>query len=171
MSSTLTEQEVRAFVGSGYDYYLQAWQPALADRGPATGFNIAGFFLAGLWLGYRKMYKALFILFGVLLVAIVLEDIFFVGVLKMRESPPLMSIPVGLVVSIVIGVSGNRWYLSHACRAIDEVRSRGLPDDGHLKALAERGGTSLGAALGLAVLFMIAAFVVGFVCAASHGGL
>jgi hypothetical protein len=51
MPSTLTEQEVRAFVGSNSDYYLRAWQPALAGPGRASGFNIVAFFLCGLWLG------------------------------------------------------------------------------------------------------------------------
>jgi hypothetical protein len=51
MSSTLTEPEVRAFVGPNSDYYLRAWQPALPGPGRASGFNIAAFFLCGLWLG------------------------------------------------------------------------------------------------------------------------
>jgi hypothetical protein len=171
MSSTLTEQEVRAFVGSSSDYYLRAWQPALAGQGRASGFNIAAFFLAGLWLGYRKMYKATFIVFGVILAETVLEELLFVGVLKMRESPAGMSALVGLVVAVVTGICGNGWYLSHARRAIAEVRSRGLPEDAHLKAIAEHGGTSLGASLGLFVLFMVAVFGIRFVLAALFGQL
>jgi hypothetical protein len=52
-------------------------------------------------------------------------------------------------------VWGNGWYLSHAWRVIAEVRSRGLEESAHLQALAERGGTSLGTALGLSLLFVV----------------
>jgi hypothetical protein len=58
MTPIPTEEEIRAFVGPNSGYYLNAWQPALSDQGSVSGFNVAAFFLSGLWLGYRKMYKS-----------------------------------------------------------------------------------------------------------------
>ena len=108
------------------------------------------------------MYAAGFILYGIILVETVLELFLFVGALKMQDSPPGLSTLIGLVVSIVTGVCGNGWYLSHTRRVIAEVRSLGLSEGDHLRALAARGGTSLGAALGLCFLFLLAMFAVGF---------
>src|SRR5262249_33070986 len=136
VSPISTEQELRAVVGPNSDYYLEIWQPALSGQGRASGFNVAAFFLAGPWLGYRKMYKAVLILFGIILAATVLENVLF-GILKMQEPPLVMSalvrLVVALVVAIVTAVCSNGWYLSHAKRVIAEVRSQGLEEDAHLK--------------------------------------
>jgi hypothetical protein len=132
-------------------------------------FNIAAFFFSGLWLGYRKMYAVMFLLFGVLLAETVLEEVLFVGLLKWREAPAGLSLLVTLIVSIVVAVCGNGWYLSHARRVIADVRAQGLSEGPHLKALAERGGTNLGASLGLCALFVVVAGLVGLVLGAVLG--
>jgi MFS family permease len=167
------EQEFRAVVGSNSDYYLEDWQPALSGQSRASGFNVAAFFLFGLWLGYRKMYKAVFILFGIILAATVMEYVLFLGILKMQPLFFVMSALVwlvgALVVAIVAAVCSNGWYLSHVQRVIAEVRSQGLEEDAHLKALAARGGTSLGASLGLFSLFVVTIFAVSFVLTAVFG--
>jgi hypothetical protein len=156
---------VRAFVGSNADYYLRAWQPALTGKSGDSGFNIAAFLLAGPWLAYRKMYTAVFILFGIILAEFILEELVFVGLLKMREPPLGLTFLLTLVVVIVIGIESNRWYLARALRVINKVRSRCLPEEAHLKALSRRGGTSLGASLGLIVLFIVASIVLGGILA------
>src|SRR5262245_55809227 len=167
-STTPTEQELRAFVGPDAGYYLRAWQPALSGQGGPGRFNVAAFFFSGLWLGYRKMYAVLFLLFGVLLAEKVLEEVLFVGASKGEAQIGLRLFFV-LIVAIVVAVCGNGWYLSHARRVIAEVRSRGLSQDAHLKALAERGGTNLGASLGLVFLFMLVGGLVGLVLGALLG--
>jgi hypothetical protein len=164
-SAALTEQEIRAFVGSSADYYLRSWKPALSGRGRASGFNVFAFLGSGLWLGCLKMYRATFILLGIILAEEVLEQVLFLGILQMRTAPRLDGL-IGLVVGIVSGMCGNGWYLSHARRVIAEVRSQGLEDDAHLKELARRGGTSLGASLGLLLLFAVAMIAVNLALAA-----
>ena len=91
MSVTPTEQEIRAFVGSNAEYYLRAWRPALSNEGGTSRFNVAAFLITGLWLGYRKMYSAVFILFGIIIAGTVLESILFIGILKMPDSPPALN--------------------------------------------------------------------------------
>jgi hypothetical protein len=95
---------------------------------------------------------------GVILFESILEEIVFVGILGKPEPPMVLDRGVGLVASIICGAFGNRWYLSHARRAIAEVRSEGLPEDAYLQALARRGGTNLAASLGMFVAFVIGAF-------------
>jgi hypothetical protein len=124
MSTALSEEEVRAFVGEYADYYLQAWEPPLSGQGRALGFNIAVFLLCGWWLAYRKMYQAIFILAGVLILGTLLEFLLFVSLLKLREPPPGANLPFPLVVFIVVGICANSWYLGQARRVIAKVRAR-----------------------------------------------
>src|SRR5437764_14418267 len=71
----LTEPELRAFVGSNASYYLRRWCPTMEGGGAGMGFNWAAFFLSGLWLPYRKMYLATAVLFGILVVTTILEEV------------------------------------------------------------------------------------------------
>ena len=140
---TITEEEVRAFVGNPKaDYYIGKWSL------PNKGFNWAACLLSGLWLPYRKMYVPTVIFFGIMLVDSVIEDIVFVEILRMPEPPPVLDKLVGLIAALVCGLFGNRWYLSHAHNVIAEVRSQGLPEEDHLRMLSKRGGTNLLASLG-----------------------
>jgi hypothetical protein len=168
MAITPTEQEVRAYVGSNADYYLRGWRPALTGEGRASGFNIAAFILSFLWLGYRKMYMAVLILYGIILAAFVLERLLFVAFLKMPDSPLGMNLLAWIVASAV-GGGGNRLYLAQARRVIREVRSQGLQEEAHLKTLSSRGGTSLGASVGLFVLFVVAAGMLSVILALPRG--
>jgi hypothetical protein len=169
-ADTPTEQEVRAFVGPHADYYLKSWQPALSGEGGPTGFKWAAFFLPILWLGYRKMYAAVFILYGLLLAETVLEEGILVGVLKMPNFPAGLWTLVWLVTGVVAGTFANGWYLTRARRVIGEVRSLGLSEADHLKALAARGGTSLGASMTLFFLFLLTELVSVVISEAVFGG-
>jgi hypothetical protein len=162
-AQSLEEQQLRAFVGSRADYYLQKWAPLQTARGHRTGFNWAAFFLSGLWLPYRKMYKVATVFFAIILVESVAEEVLFVGILGKAETPAGLSNAVGLLVSIICGAYGNRWYLLHATKVISDIRAQGLDQEAMLEALSRRGGTSLGASLGLFFLFMVVMFAVFFV--------
>ena len=75
---------------------------------------------------------------------------------------------VFLAFPIICGAYGNRCYLSHARRKVAEVRSRGLPEGAHLRALRDRGRTSVAAALGFFVPFLLAyAFIFSFLAVLS----
>jgi hypothetical protein len=155
-----TEQEIRAFVGPRADYYLEEWRLALAGTEIALGFNWAAFFLSWLWLPYRKMYRATMVLYGIILLATILEDIVFVGILGKPEAPRILERFVALLAAIACGVLGNAWYVSHAQETIAEVRSQGLADDAYFQVLAKRGGTSAAAVLGFLVIFCFAAVAI-----------
>ncbi len=148
-------RELRAFVGSNADYYLRKWASIRRERRGGAGSNLAAVFFSGLWLPYRKMYKATVIFFGVVFVESFLEEFFFVGVLGEPETPRPVARIVTLVVALVCGYYGNRWYLSHAKKIIAEVRMLRLDDESFLNELARRGGTSLLASLAVVCLLII----------------
>src|SRR5262245_35166664 len=70
----LTEAEIKAFVGQNADYYSSRWTPLLEGK-DWSGFNWAACFLSGLWLSYRKMYKAAFIFYGAVFLVTMLEEV------------------------------------------------------------------------------------------------
>ena len=152
----LSEQEAEAFVGRKAGYYLKKWPLARELTGRSTGFNWAAFLLAGLWLPYRKMYRAATIFWGVLLVESIVEEVVFVLILGKNEPPTGVSRLVGLIAAVICGACGNQWYLSHTRRIVAELRSQGLSEDDYLRAPSRRGGTSLAASLGFLALFIIA---------------
>jgi hypothetical protein len=158
--NNLTEQEIRAFVGSRADYYFGKWRAALEGSGKGTGFNWAAFFLSGLWLPYRKMYLATGILYGIILLESTLEEVVFVGILRKSESPPALDRVVGIAVAIICGAFGNRWYLSHTRKGVAQLRVQSLPEDSYLQALSKRGGTNIAASLGCFIIFLVAAFLI-----------
>ncbi|QDV38534.1 DUF2628 domain-containing protein [Tautonia plasticadhaerens] len=159
-AETPEQRDLRAFVGSNADYYLRRWTHLLERESAGAGFNLAAFLLSGFWLVYRKMYRVTAIFFAVILLESVVEEVIFVVVLGNEAVPAGRGLVVGLVAAIVCGSYGNRWYYSHARRVISDVRAQGLGEQAVAGALARRGGTSLVAAIGLFVLFLVVTFAV-----------
>jgi hypothetical protein len=164
-AARLTAQELAAFVGRKANYYLAKWNIAEQSIPRSTGFNWAAFFLTGLWLPYRKMYRATAILWGIIVLESILEEFVWVGMLGRPEPSSGWDAATGLVIAIFCGNFANGWYLSHARRAIAEVRASGLAGDEYLQALARRGGTNMLAALGVLVLVVVAFAALGAVTA------
>ena len=143
-------EELRVFVGpDGADYYLYAWTPILTGRGRGAFFNWAAFLIPGLWLPYRKMYLATIYFYGIALVWAIAEDA--------NELPGLYRIGFVLIVALICGTFGNRWYLSYARRVIAEVKKQVQERHAVLETLPKRGGTSLISAIGVG-LFALALF-------------
>ena len=139
------KEEFRAFVGPNWaDYYYGALRRILTGKGSGASFNWAAFFLTGFWLPYRKMYLATVIFYGIVFLEIILED----------KTTGLLYFVVNLLIPVICGAYGNRWYLSHARRVIAVVRRRLLERDIFLQRLANRGGTSLVSAIGVPVMCM-----------------
>lgn len=157
-----TEAELITFVDSNANKYLKEWQSVLANN-PAhrqfnlagMGFNWAAFFLSGFWLPYRKMYVGSVIFFSIIFVESVLEELFFVGILGQQNPPAILSHLIFLPISLIFGLFGNSWYLSHTLKAVSSIKSKKLPEDKHLMALKKNGGTNLLAAFGMPLAFII----------------
>jgi hypothetical protein len=159
--SSLSEKEIRAFVGKHASYYLKKWSAGLGGSGQARGFNWPGFLISFFWLAYRKMYWITAIVIGVTVIETVVEQIAVDGGFASEQGISAVSSLAGLIFSIVCGTFGNAWYLAHAKREIARVRALGLPDDAYHEALAKRGGTSFVGSLGLVFLFLVVLYAVG----------
>lgn len=167
--SVTTLQEVdhlRSFVGKRSDYYLGKWGAALRQPGAACGFNWAAFLFTGIWLPYRKMYRATFIFWGIVIAESVLQEVVFLLVLGATEVPEVLDRIITLAISIYCGSSANRWYLNHATRSIAEIKAKQLDPASEQDMIVRRGGTNLWGALGLLILniaiFMVISLILAF---------
>ncbi len=147
--------ELRCFVGNNANYYLRKWSSVLKNQGGTCGFNWAGFFLTVFWLAYRKMYLTTFLLFAIMTVESIGEELLFVWYLGYEETPNAVVLGIGLLIGATVGFFGNAWYLAHARKAILEVRSRGLDEAMTRQTLSNRGGTHLLNAFGLFLLYFM----------------
>jgi len=138
----------RIFVGKNADYYLARWSSL---TGEGVGFSWPAFFLGGLWLSYRKMYRNYFILYGVVFGKVAAENLLFRGLLNMPP-PPILSWIFLIAMATILGKYGNRWYLMHVQKHIAELRLKGLDEPELVHELAKRGGVSWLAMLGLMLL-------------------
>ena len=149
------KEEFRAFVGPNWaDFYFGAWRRILTGKGRGASFNWAAFFFAGFWLAYRKMYLATAILWGVVALETILEEVYFLGIRGAAKTPGLVYFGVNLLIGVICGAYGNRWYLSHAKRVIAVVGQR-WPRDIFLQTLANRGGRSLVSAIAVPIMCII----------------
>src|SRR5699024_746054 len=62
------------FVGKNYQYYKFKWSKS-DDPSRSISWNWSAFIFGIFWLGYRKMYKQIFILIGIFLASDLLEII------------------------------------------------------------------------------------------------
>ncbi|ALC89286.1 hypothetical protein AM500_05415 [Bacillus sp. FJAT-18017] len=116
------------------------------------GWNWAAFFAGMFWLGYRKMYKIVLIILGAFLAFDIISLII--------NNPILdeMNYSIGIVTSVVLGMSGNYYYYKNAQDKIKNVKTL-LPHNptGQEDVLRKQGGSSWGGVfivLGLFVVYL-----------------
>lgn len=131
-SDVMTTKELRFFVGiNKEEYYISKW---LKFKEPGhsqyKSWNWAAFFLYFYWLAYRKMYiHAIGISGAFLIITEMLPDKF--------------SRPVGIVLSVILGLIGNKLYYDYSQKEIIKIKNN-LPDlREQEKAIANKGGTNL----------------------------
>lgn len=164
-------QELATVVGSKAKYYLPRWKQNPSSNQRGFGFNFGAFFFCGMWMAYRKMYRMALIFYGIILLITVAELILFVGIMGQAESPQGMDLIIGLGAGIICGSLGNSWYLKHARRIIAEVSEHLPAGDARLEVLRQRGGTNIGAALGVIVAYFGCMFFLGLAVALLMGDL
>ncbi|MGE6487471.1 DUF2628 domain-containing protein [Paenisporosarcina sp. NPDC076898] len=142
---------LRQFVGAKEaDFYLQKW-----SKGNQS-WNWAAFFLGVLWLGYRKMFKSIFIMLGIFLLIDVV-----VALLGINDN--YLSSSIGIVVGITLGIWGNHLYKQHAIKSIDSLKERYKETDLLDHEIQLRGGGSwkgVVASFGLIISYIILMMVI-----------
>ena len=111
-------------------YYIRKWSKGL------NSWNWASFFLSFLWLGYRKMYKPIFLILGIFIVIDLV-----VAILGIDNA--ILDNALGIAVSCTLGICGNHLYRLHALKRIRELRDDNLTNpELLLEEIQLSGGTS-----------------------------
>jgi hypothetical protein len=154
------EDLLRLFVGKNYEYYAKKWKLAEQRKGTARkwlgdgSWNWAAFFFAPLWAAYRKIpaYSFVFIIF------LVFQLILALGV-SLSAAREFNILNIFLAVSYLWG--GNHFYKQHVDEKLREITSSGASDEAIRMRFAKEGGTSVGAAVGQAVVMIILMMLIG----------
>ena len=146
------EHLLRLFIGEKkQDYYLQKWTKG------KNSWNWAAFFLSFFWLGYRKMYKYIFLFLGIFLIIDLAISIFGID-------DTVLNNVIGIAVAVTLGISGNNLYRQHALKKIRESMEMNNNDNDILQEeIKIRGGGSwLGVlvAVGLLIVYLLIALVI-----------
>ncbi|MEI4831503.1 DUF2628 domain-containing protein [Bacillus sp. FJAT-53711] len=135
------QQELHKVVRKNTPYYDLKWGKV---KNPAkqNTWNWAAFFLNTFWFAYRKMYKP-FILF-------LLIDILWTIPPYLADIPTWTDFIYYLVLSLLSGYMGNRWYYNHVERIIKKCNTISeTQQDAYYRT---KGGTHIGIMIGLNVL-------------------
>jgi len=119
-----------AFFGKNSDYYITKYLELKNNR---YCFNYSAFLAGIFWLGYRKLYKELFIVFCSFIIIDIIQMI-----LKLD-----INLPIGIAVSIVFGKFGNYLYITKATKAIQTIKSPMTLDTSEINRITKYGGTSI----------------------------
>ncbi|WP_440894682.1 DUF2628 domain-containing protein [Amphibacillus sp. Q70] len=143
-----TEEQVWSdFVGKNYDYYKYKWAQK-DDPARAPSWNWAAFLLGIFWLGYRKMYKPIFILIGVFLIGDLIEILTGYHDLAVHAATYLP-----MICYVMVGIYGNALYYKHAQTQI--ARARESYDDNMVKYTGGTSGKGVAGAIGILAGYFI----------------
>ena len=136
-----SEDELRAFIGPNWEYYLPHFAEADPGSGPQKlGWNWAAFFLNLGWLLYRRMFAYFWAATGILLVLSFLAGFLALLVMGVDANPPgWIDRLVNIAVACFVGAFGNWLYYRHVLKKLGQVRETGADRPG---AIARAGGVS-----------------------------
>ncbi len=134
----ISENEWRSFIGGHADNFIYKWGKA-KDPAKCFHWNLSSFFAGFLWMGYRKMYMELFILFLLLCPFVIISEII---------QSPIVDRLIPIIIGVTLGLYGNTIYYNFAKRKIKLAKEKGNLD------LSIIGGTSW-KGVGVALLFFL----------------
>ncbi|MEC2073395.1 DUF2628 domain-containing protein [Alkalihalophilus marmarensis] len=128
-----------AFVGKNYTkYYKRKWNE-MDEKKRQTSWNFAAFFLSLFWLGYRKMYRYIFIIMGLFLAVDLLIFLAASGdeamVMRLNNS-------VGMGLAVATGLFGNYMYRLHMNKQIELTAASTTDPEKQKAMLRKKGGRS-----------------------------
>ncbi len=101
--------DIMKFVSQNIYFYQEKFN-LINKTGKKITWNWAAFFLSIYWMLYRKMYLQTG---GIFLLSIILTCIPYVGY--------LLSLSLGIIICIILGMYGNYMYLNHIERKLKEI--------------------------------------------------
>ncbi|SDK97125.1 Protein of unknown function [Catalinimonas alkaloidigena] len=150
------EEYFRAYFGQSADYYWQKVEEY--GDGRTYTFNVFAFVFGLSWMLYRKMYRPMVVLLGLILLSSALESSLWMRLHLSEATIEFIGNAEMVAWAFLMGFLGNNLYLKQAARTIESVTDE-LDDKEHIKArLAQLGGVTLRPHL-LILLFLIGAML------------
>jgi len=143
------EDSLSLFVGDNSDFYFEKWGILHGEHGEVrkTSWNWASFLVGFQWLGYRKMYKVIFV---ILLIWLIIDGLLFI----LNAYHTSIDILIGLTTYLILGFKGNYLYYSHALREINKLKKGSfLAED--IKKSGGRNIWGIFASFGLFFLYVV----------------
>ena len=146
IANEFPDEQLEKFVGKSYSFYQQKWQKSKNDNNNPMSWNMAAFFLGLVWMVYRKMYKYAFIVFGVIVVESIFEE--------MLGFSSAMTYGANIVFALFFGFYGNAIYQRHAKNKISEISTSYPPEQVEVE-IERQGGVNMLFAVGISLFFIL----------------
>lgn len=159
MKPTITNEELRLFVGKKADYYLKQFEN-IQDKQPVAKMNLPALFISIFWLFYRKMYLIGILLFLAVVVETTISNFIFINLLGYASSPKMYNGMKTFLYPAICAALANRWYLFHAKKKIEKIKQSILSEDSKPAAIKKEGGTSIVSGIFAPILLFFVAFVI-----------
>ncbi|WP_299763738.1 DUF2628 domain-containing protein [uncultured Dokdonia sp.] len=135
------------------DYYLI--QMKKLDKQGKCSFSIPAFFLGFLWMAYRKMYKYILILMGIIIAeAFIEEALYSFGIISI-EIYEIIDIISRIFWAIVIGLLANKFYILKSQKDINRIMEEHSDKERRIHLITKKGGTSLIAPISLIAIIVL----------------
>jgi hypothetical protein len=134
------EKYLRAYFGRNADYYLEKYRAFYAGR--RFTFNIAPFFMGGLWFLYRKLWSESIIIILFMILTGMLEQRLYPRFGVTAEQQTTIMLVSTVILGIVFGFVGNYCYLAQAEKTIHKIVSLTPDEAERVTFLSAIGGIS-----------------------------
>lgn len=129
------EEDWEIFIGPNANYYLPIWRK-FQQQDNKVYIHIPAFLLNIHWLGYRKMYKYVFIcIFASQILPII-------GGVLTNSTTYMQTLFLSMLIYPVLGLVGNWIYYNNAQKIIREIKQTHKTKESQKKALEEAGGVN-----------------------------
>lgn len=146
------------FFGERKDYFI----PKLIalENGKKYSFNIGAFFFGIFWVLYRRLYIHSLIIFFVVIVESKIEKILLIRLGDTRDMEISLRVIWLIVFGIILGYSGNYFYLKHSKKRVEVIVSSTDDETIKMKKLRKSGSGNWILVLSI-LLILVLALIVG----------
>lgn len=161
--------DIKRFVGNMWIYYIPRFIKMSRSKSPVS-FNFTAFFTHGFWFLSRKMYLP-----GILMILTVmcssLYQSYFASVIDGLSGNRLaLGYMISLILSgleiilmIISGLFGNRFYMNYCARKIKKINARVAAQNGNAdefnRELEEKGGFTMLPALSMVICYLAILYI------------
>lgn len=152
-------EDMMIYAGKNSPFYDKKWRK-MEQTSRNSSWNFASFFLTLFWLGYRRLYKELFIVLGLFFVVEFIVLFSKLDIIYLQSA----NFGLGAATAVVMGLFGNNFYRRQVEKKVTLFRNEAGSQDEKEMLLRGKGGPSTGGlfvAIGIyAVYFLILLYMV-----------